>query len=530
MSGYLILFSVIILICIILNRISSRFGIPVLLAFICLGMLFGEDGLFKIHFENFDFAAQFCTIALIFIMFYGGFGTKWSEAKKVSKISILLASLGVVMTAFFVGLFCTYVLGIAPLESFLIGSIISSTDAATVFSILRTNKLHLKYSTASILEVESGSNDPAAYMLTIIMLGVMKSGIQANDLILLIFKQVFFGLLFAYILSFLSIRILKKIVVIADGFDTVFVFIIALLAYSLSDYLGGNGYLTTYIVGMALGNACIRHKKNLVSFFDGITGLMEMCIFFLLGLLSTPSKFMDVIGISIVIVLFLTFVARTVAVFLIMTPFKAPIKQQLFVSWSGLRGAASIVFSILAVTGGIHFEHDIFHIVFIIVLISLSVQGGLIPKVSKLLDMYDKDGNIMKTFNDYGGDSLQFIKLDITENHAWANKKLYELVLPHDFLIVLIIKNGISHIPKGNTVINPKDMLVISAPAYQDNIPINISETLLSSKDEYVGKALSEITFSKNELVTMVKRGEHYIIPSGATILQENDIVIKVET
>lgn len=530
MSVYLILFSVVILACIILNRVSSKFGIPVLLAFIGLGMLFGEDGLFRISFENFDFAAGFCTVALIFIMFYGGFGTKWSEAKKVSKISILLASLGVVLTAFMVGIFCHYALHIPLYESFLIGSVVSSTDAATVFSILRTNKLHLKYQTASILEVESGSNDPAAYMLTIIMLGIMRSGLEANDLLILISKQLFFGLALAYGLSYLSIKVLKRVLHITEGFDTVFVFIIAILSYSLSDYLGGNGYLTTYIVGMALGNSSIKNKKNLVSFFDGITGLMEMCIFFLLGLLSTPSKFGDVLGIAILIVLFLIFVARTVAVFAIMTPFKCPVKQQLLVSWSGLRGAASIVFAILAVNSGLSFSNDIFHIVFIIVLISLSVQGALIPKISRLLDMYDKDGDVMKTFNDYGGECLQFIKLDISENHAWENKKLYELILPKDFLIVMILKAGISCVPKGNTLIEKGDTLVISAPAYHDNILIHVSETLILKDDQYMGKALSEIEFNKNELVTMVKRGEQFIIPSGDTILQENDVMIKVET
>ncbi|WP_377077437.1 cation:proton antiporter, partial [Ruminococcus bicirculans (ex Wegman et al. 2014)] len=197
----LILSSVIVLCCVFFNKISDKFGLPALLAFILLGMLFGSDGLFKIEFDNYKFAEEICSVGLVFIIFYGGFGTKWSEAKKVAGKSLILASAGVLLTAFATGAFCKLVLGFEWLESLLIGAVISSTDAASVFSVLRSKKLNLRYGTASILELESGSNDPWAYMLTVIILSVMKGGATAGGFVVSLLAQVFFGVGFGALIS-----------------------------------------------------------------------------------------------------------------------------------------------------------------------------------------------------------------------------------------------------------------------------------------------------------------------------------------
>lgn len=280
MNVLLLLIGIVIIACILCNRISSKFGIPMLLAFILLGMLFGTDGIFHIPFDNFKMAEQACSIALIFIMFYGGFGTKWSAARPVMGRAVLLSTAGVALTAGLTGLFCHFVLHIEWTESFLIGALISSTDAASVFSILRSKRLNLKYRTASLLEVESGSNDPCAYMMTTILLTMMGGGgVSAGGILFSILAQVAFGIGGGLFVEYVTEEILYHFSFTTEGFDTVFVFGMVLLSYALPSVIGGNGYLSAYIFGIVLGNRNLQNKKTLVNFFDGITGLMQMLLF-----------------------------------------------------------------------------------------------------------------------------------------------------------------------------------------------------------------------------------------------------------
>ncbi len=351
MTLKLIVGAVIIIACIISNKVSSKMGMPMLLAFIVLGMIFGSDGIFKIPFANFQFAEQICSLALVFLIFYGGFGTNISRAKKVATKAILLSSVGVIATALLTGLFCYYALGFGLLESMLIGSVLSSTDAATVFSILRSQKLNLKDGTASLLEIESGSNDPWAYTLTIIILSLMNTSGETGSILYLIFAQIFFGVIFGVIIAAFAYWVLKTFTFEQAGFDAIFVLAVAILAYAIPTAFGGNGYLSAYIVGIVLGNKEIINKKALVNFFDGLTGLMQMLTFFLLGLLAFPSQIPKIILPAIAIAIFLTIVARPVAVFAILTPFKAKFAQQTLISWGGLRGATSTIFAIMATVG-----------------------------------------------------------------------------------------------------------------------------------------------------------------------------------
>lgn len=401
MSYTLLISAIVIIACIVFNKLSSKLGIPMLFAFIILGMFFGSDGFVKIKFDNYRYAENICSASLIFIMFYGGFGTNWNEAKPVVIKSILLSTLGVVSTAIITGIFCHYVLNFPLLESMLLGAVISSTDAASVFSILRSKKLNLKNNTSSMLEIESGSNDPFSYMLTIIVLSIMNGSASKSEIIIMAFTQILFGILFGVLIAKIALLALKKFNFITPGFDAIFVFAIALLGYALPSLIGGNGYLSVYIVGIIMGNYHIENKISLVHFFDGVTGLMQMLIFFLLGLLSFPSQMPKLVIPAIFISLFLTFIARPISTFAILTPFKCPLNQQLLVSWSGLRGAASIVFAIMATTNPAYTSNDIFHMVFCIVLFSILIQGSLIPLIAKRLDMIDEESDVMKTFNDY---------------------------------------------------------------------------------------------------------------------------------
>ncbi len=527
MTVYLLLVAFVIVAGILLNRVSDKAGVPILLVFILMGMAFGSDGIWKIEFDNFEFAEKICSVALIFIMFYGGFGTNWKQAKPVAVRAGILATVGVMLTAAAVGGFCYLVLKMDLFASMLLGSVISSTDAASVFSILRSKNLGLKYNTASLLELESGSNDPSSYMMTSIVLTMMTTGISAGSVAYMLFAQFAFGILVSIVIARFGIYMLKKFPFGTDGFDTVFVIAVALLAYALADYIGGNGYLSVYLVGIVMGNTKIKNKKNLVAFFDGVTGLMQMMLFFLLGLLSFPSQLPVVAGVSFAIALFLTFIARPLVIFVLLTPFRCPWQQSALVSFAGLRGAASIVFAIMATVSGVVIKEDVFHIVFFIVLFSIALQGSLIPWASRKLNMIDADLDVRKTFTDYVDEvPVQFVELPVGWEHPWIDKEVSGLSLPPDMLIVVIIRNRETLIPAGNTVIQSGDRIVISAPAFKDNHGVQLTEKTIDWESGWVGKSIAEYSKDPEELVVLIRRGSSSVIPRGDTVLINQDVLV----
>ena len=526
METYLLMAATVIFACVIFNKISNKLGIPALLAFILLGMFFGSDGIVKIPFDNYEFTQQICTVALLFIMFYGGFGTKWSEAKPVVSKSVLLSSLGTVITAGLVGLFCYYVLDVPVLEGLLIGSVISSTDAASVFAILRSKRLNLKYNTASLLEIESGSNDPFAYMLTVVVLSVMNGRSASGNIVYMIFAQVAFGVFFGVLIAMLTLVFLKRYKFVSVGYDAIFIVAIAVVSYAVPSFFGGNGYLSTYITGIILGNRNIENKQHLAHFFDVMTGFMQMLLFFLLGLLSFPSHLPEVAINGLLIALFLTFVARPVSVFAILTPFKSKLNQQVLVSWAGMRGAASIVFAIIAVINPALVSTDIFHIVFFIVLFSILLQGSLLPWVSKKLDMIDNKTDVMKTFNDYVDEvPVQFIQLSIKAGHPWESKKISEIVLPPDSILVLLIRDGVKIVPNGHTLLLAGDILVLSGKTMDQIDGVNLYEKEIKEDDGLAGKKIYQLPVGE-KLIIMIKRGDKVIIPRGGTELEIGDLLV----
>ncbi len=523
---HLIFAAIIIFVCVIFNRISRKIGIPVLMAFIVLGMFFGSDGVLKIPFENYEFAEQICSVALIFIMFYGGFGTKWSEAKQIAIKAALLSSLGTTVTAGLVGLFCFFVLRIDVLESFLIGAVISSTDAASVFSILRSKRLNLKENTASLLEVESGSNDPFSYMLTVIILSLMGGDTSTSSFVTMLLIQIVLGVGFGIAFALLTKVIFKKFTLSDEGFDTIFILGIALISYAAPTYFGGNGYLSVYITGIILGNLRIPNKQALVHFFDGITGLMQMTLFFLLGLLAFPSQLPEVALAALGIALFLTFVARPIAVFAILSPFKCSVRQQLLVSWAGMRGAASIVFAIMVVINPAIMDNDIYHMVFFIVLFSILVQGTLIPFVARFLKMTDNDSDVMKTFNDYiDEEPVQFIQFTLSSTHAWVGKAVSEILLPPDTILILLVRGKEKIVPNGNTSLQTGDTLILSGLATYKVDAIHLYEKNIDKGDEWINKRISDVS-RDDGLIVMIRREGQVIIPKGTTIILENDVIV----
>lgn len=467
MTELMIISGLVLIICITSSKVLYKFGVPMLLIFIVLGMLFGSDGVVGIYFDNYELTSQLCSLALVFIMFYGGFGTNWKMAKPVAVPSVLMSSLGVIATAGLTGLFCHLVIKTTLLEGLLIGTIVAYTDAASVFAVLRAQKLNLKGSLASLLEVESGSNDPIAYMITIILLTMMQStgNLSVGNIAIIVVNQIAVGLIIGFLIAKVTVYVLRYSNFEIEGFYTIFVTAIAILSYALSEYLGGNGYLSVYISGIIIGNSKIPRKKSMFQFFDGISWIMQIALFFMLGLLSFPSRLPQVTATAMSISLFMILIARPLATFVILAPFKFTVKEKLFISWVGLRGAASVVFAIFAVTFGVKIENDIFHIIFFIALFSVAIQGTLIPKVANLLDLVEteEENSVLKTFTDYTGEiNTQLLEVVMTEENKWINKSIMEANIPEEILIVMIKRNDKILVPKGSTVINVGDTVVLS--------------------------------------------------------------------
>ena len=465
----------ILLICITSSKVLYRFGVPLLLIFIFLGMIFG---VMVIDFSDFQLTGKIASIALVFIMFYGGFGTNWSMARPKAAPSILMSTLGTIITFFITGVFVYLIFKISFLESLLIGAVVSSTDAASVFAILRSQKLNLEGSLASLLEVESGSNDPVACMLTLIILTLMGGGTVMN-LIPLVISQIVIGVMIGTLIAMASIYLIRHANFEIESFYIIFIIAMAIISYSLSEWMGGNGYLSVYISGIIIGNSKIPHKKTLVHFLDGVSWIMQIILFFILGLLANPLELPKVIGKSVVISLGIIFIARPISVFLVLKKFDFNTKEKLFIAWVGLRGAASIVFAIFALNYGISINNDIYHIIFFIALISVGVQGTLIPIIAKRLELLDNNRPVLKTFNDYVEEkNTKVMEVKIEGSCRLINKSIMDANIPEEILIAMIKREGEIIIPKGASIIKEGDILVVVGNCSEEDFYKSIKNKL----------------------------------------------------
>lgn len=526
MTITLLLVAIVILLCVLAEKFSGKFGMPALILFMFIGMLFGNDGFAKIQFDNYKMAENICSIALLFIMFYGGFNLKWKLAKSVAVKSILLSTLGVAITAIVCAMFVKLALGYSWIESFLVGAVLGSTDAASVFAILRQKKLNLKDNTASLLEMESGSNDPMAFMLTFIAMGIISSG-KAGNITIQILLQLAVGTLVGVLFAIITMRPMEKSRIIPDGLDTIFMIAMVLICYSLSQILGGNAYLSVYIMGIIIGNSNIKNKATLIPFFDGVTSLAQILIFFLLGLLTVPHEMPEGLLTAVIIMIIVTLIARPVAVFILLLPFRCSVRQCLLISWAGLRGASSSVFAIMAVAGGIIMPHNLFHIVFMVSLFSAAIQGTLLPKVANKLDMIDENADVRKTFNDYQEDSaITLIRMYIPKGHNWENKLVKEVSFPTGSLALMIKRNHETIITKGNTQILAGDSIILSAPSYTPSGNEKLEENHIDIGHAWCNHTIAELKLNPDELIAMIIRGEESLIPDGKTMILENDVVV----
>ncbi len=459
---YILLMGLMLLVAAASSKVLYRYGIPTLIGFLALGIISGSEALGVVHFKDYMSARWMSDIALMFIMFSGGFGTSWKAARGSALMAGTLATLGVAITALLTGMGAYLFLGFSMLEVLLLGSIIASTDAASVFSILRSKKLNIKCNVASTLEVESGSNDPMAYMLTVAVLGFMGSG--GGNLAATLLSQLIIGAALGYVLGRLAVLLINIIKLDVDGLYYVVALGVVLVTFSLTGILGGNGLLAVYIAGIFMGNSKITHKVSLVRFFDGITWIMQILLFFTLGLLSSPSGIRSVWLDGMVIGLIVMFIARPVAVFLICGAFRRPLNENLLVSWVGFRGAAAVVFAIYPLVAGVPAAERIFNIVFFVILLSVMLQGSLLVPVARKLGLVGEEETVLKTFTDYSGEfHRELLEVEISKDSDMDGKSIMEVPMPDDVLIVTIKRGDQLITPRGSTVILGGDKLLLAA-------------------------------------------------------------------
>ncbi|NLV99217.1 MAG: potassium/proton antiporter [Clostridiaceae bacterium] len=522
---YLIIGLVLIL-ALIAIRVSNKHGIPSLLLFIILGMAFGAIGF---EFNDYVFADNFATVALMVIMFYGGFGTNWSMVKPVAKEAIVLSSLGVITTALLTGVFCHYVLGFGMLEGMLIGSIVGSTDYASVSNILRSKNLNLKYNTAPLLELESGSNDPTAYTMTMIVLSlIMGTDVSVP---LLIAAQIVIGLAAGFILAYLIGKLLTYVNFQADGLYAVFMAAAMLITYATADIFGGNGYLALYILGIYLGNKEFQGKRDVVFFFDGFTEIMQIGLFFLLGLLSNLPDFIRALPVSAAIMVFMTLLGRPLSVYGLMLPFRLKGNQLKMVSLAGIRGAAAIAFAIMAVNSDAVFTVDVYHIVFGVCVLSSLIQGSLMPVGARGWNMLDPSDTVLKTFNYYlDKANLGFLETKIRSGGKHIGTKVKDLNMEFDFIVAKIERDGKTIIPRGEVIFEENDIVVLGGETHFDRSGQNLIEFTIPERHEWEGAYVKDLHPPHDRLIITVQReGSDLIFPDGNTQLLAKDKVVLLQ-
>lgn len=451
---------------VIASRMWGRLGVPALILFLGIGMLAGSEGIGGIYFDNYKFAQSLGIIALTFILFAGGLDTKWDSVRPVAWQGIVLSSVGVIITAFTIGIFVHFVFSFSFLESLLLGAIVSSTDAAAVFSILRSRSIALKGNLRPLLELESGSNDPMAYILTISVTYLMINANGSADysgLALIFIKQVIIGGAIGLGMGYLMPKIINRAKLDYEGLYPVLILSMVFFTYAAADVIGGNGFLAVYISAIMLGRKNFIHRKSMIRFYDGMGWLMQIMMFITLGLLVFPKQLLPVAGTGFLVAFFIIFFARPIAVFLSTIFFKISFREKLLISWVGLRGAAPILFATYPVIAGVERSEFIFNLVFFIVLTSVIVQGTTLPIVSKWLRLAELEiikYKLSRELEFSENISNELIEIDLPEDSPSVNKRVVDIKFPKDTLIVLINRKGAYITPRGTTLLETGDKLL----------------------------------------------------------------------
>ncbi|WP_067148054.1 potassium/proton antiporter [Pseudotamlana agarivorans] len=464
-ENILLIGSLLLFVSVIFGKTSYKFGVPTLILFLGIGMLAGSDGIGGINFDDPKLAQFIGIVSLNFILFSGGLDTNWNAVKPILKEGIALSTLGVLLTAVSLGTFVWLVTDFTIYESLLLGSIVSSTDAAAVFSILRSKNLALKTNLRPTLELESGSNDPMAYVLTLAFLSLVVNQDQSFISIIPMFlQQMILGGALGFGFGILSKYVINKIKLDFEGLYPVLAIALMFITFSATDFVGGNGFLAIYICAVYLGNQDLIHKKTILKMFDGLAWLMQIVLFLTLGLLVFPSQIIPYFGIGILISLFLIFIARPIGVLISLMFFKMKMRRRLYISWVGLRGAVPIVFATYPLLAGIDKANTIFNIVFFISVTSILIQGTTLSVVAKWLHVAlpeesKKITEVEKFILELPKSLLKEFKISPYFNAV--DKRIVDLHFPKSAFIVMIKRQGEYIRPGGSTVIKANDVLVV---------------------------------------------------------------------
>lgn len=471
-ENILLVCSILLFVSIWAGKTGYRFGVPTLLLFLLVGMLFGSDGL-GIQFYNMK-AAQFIgMVALSIILFTGGMDTRFQDIRPVLKPGIALSTVGVLFTTLFTGLFIWWLSGMSwtnihfPLiPSLLLAATMSSTDSASVFAILRSQKINLKHNLRPMLELESGSNDPMAYMLTIVLTQLTQAaGMGWWQIAGSFVVQFIVGAAAGYLLGNLAVIMLNKLNIDNQSLYPILLLAFVLFTFSITSLLNGNGYLAVYIAGMMVGNHKIAYRKETNTFMDGLTWLFQIIMFLCLGLLVNPHEMLQVAAVALLIGVFMILVGRPLSIFLSLLPFGKTItsKSRLFISWVGLRGAVPIIFATYPVVAEVPGANSIFNIVFFITILSLVIQGTTITRVARMLGLSIPQE---KTGNDFGvelpeelGSELR--EITVTPELLAQGDTLQRMQLPKGTLVMIVKRENEFLIPNGTLKLHANDKLLL---------------------------------------------------------------------
>ncbi len=383
---WLLVASLLLLLSILAWKVSSRLGIPALLLFLGIGMLAGSDGPGGIYFDDAQVAQSVGVVALAFILFAGGLETEWKVVRPALGAALSLSTIGVLLTAVVVAVFALFVLHFSFLEGLLLGAIISATDAAAVFSVLRARNLQLTGKLLPLLELESGTNDPMAIFLTVGLTGLLTNPHESVfGVILLFVQQMGVGAVMGLLIGWGTIWLINRLHLDVEGLYRVFTIALVLFTYGLTAILGGSGFLAVYLVGLLLGNSSVQQVDRLSRFHDSLAWLMQITMFLILGLLVFPSRLPAVMVSGLIITAVAVFIARPVSVLIALLPVKMSLREKLFVSWVGLRGAVPIVLATFPLLVGLPKASFLFDLVFFVVLASVLLQGASVPFVARWL-------------------------------------------------------------------------------------------------------------------------------------------------
>ncbi|MGX7349844.1 potassium/proton antiporter [Dolosicoccus paucivorans] len=528
LNGLLLLASAVLLVGLLLNRWWSQRGLPILILFLLIGGILGIIFNISLTEQTVDLIEPIASVFFIFIMFYGGFSINWLMGRTMVKTATLLASMGVFLTFGALALFNIYVLKLPVIIALLTAAVLSPTDATSVFYILKFHNLSLSKGAAPTLEMESGSNDPFGYMVLAIIIQWYQGTVSGAGIAGMLIVQVGIALLIGFIASKIFDFLLNTEFTGFDNAEILILFALVVVSYSATEMFGGNGYLGVFIMGLIIGSENFHNKYEVIHFFEGLTDLMQLVLFTLIGLVVSWQPLVQNLLPAIGIFVVLTLVIRPAAMWILLH--NNPVltrAAKIVVAWAGLRGASALILTMISMSQIGFLSQDFFHIVFIITFLSLLVQGSMLPVVATKAGGIDEKENLITTFADFRESlDVQIIEIDITPSHEWANTYVKDTQLLSDLLILLITHNDKTEVARGDVLIQPGDKVYLAAPPLITDQEIHLQTIYIHRHHPWIDQEIGQVVSMKDRMILALVRDEHYIIPNGRTQIKERDRLI----